>query len=274
MRNLSNEPTGVCGEEFGNKLESVLRKAEVLQENLKRLDGQSSTLVDDMKPVLQQQSQSQHTAQRKDEVKDTKVGPQNAKLIFLPPDPHDTLLYSADNKASKVTRPRSQDTTVSSEASDSLDHTVHCEHKSRACCKLKSNIQIMNSVKSKNVYYHHSPEDSPELHCFKKPSRKASTHANIKDNARRKQRSSRLQNLPKKNIWSAVDYRRKFHSYSRSNPMYGNTVSPWVMISRLSDQIMEKILQEVARETKLDSLVQNIYALELQEGKCFSGLHH
>lgn len=29
MRNLSNEPTGVCGEEFGNKLESVLRKAEV-----------------------------------------------------------------------------------------------------------------------------------------------------------------------------------------------------------------------------------------------------
>jgi len=43
--------------------------------------------------------------------------------------------------------------------------------------------------------------------------------------------------------------------------------------SRLSDQIMEKILQEVARETKLDSLVQNIYALELQEGKCFSGNH-
>jgi len=44
--------------------------------------------------------------------------------------------------------------------------------------------------------------------------------------------------------------------------------------SRLSDQIIEKILQEVARETKLDSLVQNIYALELQEEKCFSGSHH
>ena len=29
VRNLSNEPTGVCGEEFWNKLESVLRKAEV-----------------------------------------------------------------------------------------------------------------------------------------------------------------------------------------------------------------------------------------------------
>jgi hypothetical protein len=28
-RNLSNELTGVCGEEFRNKLESVLRKAEV-----------------------------------------------------------------------------------------------------------------------------------------------------------------------------------------------------------------------------------------------------
>jgi hypothetical protein len=29
MRNLSNELTGVCGEEFRNRLESVLRKAEV-----------------------------------------------------------------------------------------------------------------------------------------------------------------------------------------------------------------------------------------------------
>jgi len=29
MRNLSNELTGVCGEELQNKLESVLRKAEV-----------------------------------------------------------------------------------------------------------------------------------------------------------------------------------------------------------------------------------------------------
>jgi hypothetical protein len=29
MRNLSNELTGVCGEEFRNKLGSVLRKAEV-----------------------------------------------------------------------------------------------------------------------------------------------------------------------------------------------------------------------------------------------------
>jgi hypothetical protein len=29
MRNLSNELTGVCGEELRNKLESVLRKAEV-----------------------------------------------------------------------------------------------------------------------------------------------------------------------------------------------------------------------------------------------------
>lgn len=142
---------------------------------------------------------------------------------------------SADNKASKVTRPRSQDTTVSSEASDTLDHTVHCEHKSRACCKLKSNIQIMNSVNSKNVYRHHGPEDSLELHSFKKPSRKASTHANIKDNARRKQSSSRLQSqltLPKKDVRSAVDYRRKFHSCATSNPMYENTVSPWVVISR------------------------------------------
>ena len=94
----------------------------------------------------------------------------------------------------------------------------------------------MNSLKSKNVYHHHRPEDSPELHCFKEPSKKASTHANIKDNARRKQRSrSRLQiqlTLPKTDIWSAVDYRRKFHSYTTSNPMYENTVSPWVMISR------------------------------------------
>jgi len=165
----------------------------------------------------------------------TIIGPQNAKLIFLPPDPHDTLLYSADNKASKVTRPRSQDTTVSSEAIDTIDHTVHCAHKSRACCKLKSDIQIINSVKSKNVYHHHRPEDSLELHCFKKPSRKASTHADIKDNATRKQRSSRLQSqltLPKKDIRSAVDYRQKFHSYVTSNPMYENTVSPCVIISR------------------------------------------
>jgi hypothetical protein len=29
MRNLSSELTGVCGEELGNKLQSVLRKAEV-----------------------------------------------------------------------------------------------------------------------------------------------------------------------------------------------------------------------------------------------------
>jgi hypothetical protein len=29
MRNLSNERTGVCGEEFPNKLQSVLRKTEV-----------------------------------------------------------------------------------------------------------------------------------------------------------------------------------------------------------------------------------------------------
>jgi len=144
-------------------------------------------------------------------------------------------LDSADNKVSGVTRPRSHDTTVRSDASDTLDHTVHCEHKSRACCKLKSNIPITNSVKSKNVYHHHRPEDSPELHSFKKPSRKASTHANIKDNARRKQRSSRLQSqltLPKKDIRSAVDYRQKFHSYVTCNPMYENTVSPWVMISR------------------------------------------
>lgn len=93
----------------------------------------------------------------------------------------------------------------------------------------------MNSVKSKNVYHHHRPEDSPELHCLKKPSRKASTHANIKDNARRKQSRSRLQSqltLPKKDIRSVVDYRRKFHSYLTSNPMYKNTLSPWVMISR------------------------------------------
>lgn len=162
----------------------------------------------------------------------TKIGPHNAQLIFLPPDPHDTLLDPADNKASKFNRPRSQDTTVSSEASDTLDHTLHCKHKSRACCKLKSNVQMMNSVKSKtNVYDHHRPEDSPELHCFKKTSRKVSAHANIKENARRKQSRSRLQSqltLTKKDIQSAVDYRRKFHSYMQSNTMYKSTV----MISR------------------------------------------
>jgi hypothetical protein len=158
-------------------------------------------------------------------------------MIFLPPDPRDTLLDPADNKASKFNRPRSQDTTVSSEASDTLDHTLHCKHKSRACCKLKSDVQMMNSVKSKtNVYHHHRPEDSPELHCFKKTSRKVSAaHANIKENARRKQSRSRLQSqltLTKKDIQSAVDYRRKFHSYVQSNTMYESTVSPWVMISR------------------------------------------
>jgi len=84
------------------------------------------------------------------------------------------------------------------------------------------------------MYHHHRPEDSPKLQCFKKPSRKASAHANIKDNARRKS-SSRLQSqltLPKKDIRSAVDYRRKFHSYMTSDPIYENTVSPWVMIGR------------------------------------------
>jgi hypothetical protein len=30
MRNMSKEFTGVCGEEFRNKLEPVLRKAEVI----------------------------------------------------------------------------------------------------------------------------------------------------------------------------------------------------------------------------------------------------
>jgi hypothetical protein len=44
--------------------------------------------------------------------------------------------------------------------------------------------------------------------------------------------------------------------------------------SRLSDQLTEKILQEVARETKLEYLVQDIYTLELQEEECFLGSHN
>jgi hypothetical protein len=141
-----------------------------------------------------------------------------------------------DKKERKVTRLRSEDIMVSYEASDTVDHTVHCKHKSRDCCKLKPNVQMMNSVKSKtSIYCQHRPGDSPELHYFKEPSRNASTHANIKENAGREQCKSRLQSpliLSKKDTQSAVDFHQNFHCYMKSNPTHESTSPPWVMISK------------------------------------------
>jgi hypothetical protein len=38
--------------------------------------------------------------------------------------------------------------------------------------------------------------------------------------------------LPEKDIWSAMDYRQKFHCYMKSNPMYKDRAAPWIMIGR------------------------------------------
>jgi hypothetical protein len=169
----------------------------------------------------------------------TKIGPHNAKLICLPPDdtiPHDALLGPSGNRESK--------NTVSPGDCDTSVQNIHSKHKSKSLmqktschtsqgCKLKPNV-ILNSG---NICHQPRPEDSPELDSSKESFRKASTATNnIKVCVERNQHGSGLRSsllsLPKKDILSAMDYRKKFHSYTKSNPMNKGTGAPWVMIGR------------------------------------------
>ncbi|XP_023707272.1 uncharacterized protein LOC111864327 isoform X3 [Cryptotermes secundus] len=292
MRHPPNKLLEICEEEFQKKLGSVLRnlidnlKAERDQENVKQSDGQSSAFVDDMQslsyqvkntasqPLQQSKSDnSLHTTHAKDERRVTKIGPHNAQLIYLPPDDtisHDALLGPSANKESKITLiPGNCDTGVQNgnskhKSRSPMQKTSY--HTSKGCFKLKQNVTL-NSV---NICHQPRSKDSPELDHSMESFRKASTATkNMKVCVGRNQRGSRVQSpllsLPKKDILSAMDYHQKFHCYLKSNPMYKGTAPPWITIGRLSDHIVEQVLQEVVGEMKLESLVKNIYTLELQE---------
>jgi hypothetical protein len=167
----------------------------------------------------------------------TKVGPDNAQLIYLPPDDtisHDALLGHSGNKESKITlSPGDCDTGVQNRhrkhKSRSLMQKTSC-HTSHRYFKLKQNVTL-NSV---NICHQPRPKESPELDSSKESFRKASTAT--KECVGRNQCGSGLQSPPlslsKKDILSAMDYHQKFHCYMKSNPMYKETAAPWIMIGR------------------------------------------
>jgi hypothetical protein len=182
----------------------------------------------------------------------TRIGPQNAQLICLPPDdtiPHTALVDHSDNKESKATRHKSQETTINFGSYDMCVHKAPCRHKLRSLMqktscyssqqcfksKPKKHVQILNSAKSKSK----RPEVAPESDCSKKPFRQASTDTNnIQECVGRNKCECGLRSplptvltLPMKDIQSAMDYHLKFHRYMKFNPMYKSR-TPWIMVRR------------------------------------------
>ncbi|XP_018561085.1 uncharacterized protein LOC108903404 [Anoplophora glabripennis] len=79
-------------------------------------------------------------------------------------------------------------------------------------------------------------------------------------------KSSRyLQKLPKDYALSVIQYKLDFHKHCKQNPMYKKTtnVQPWILMARVSDQLLDNALLGVAREIELNDVVQQVYDSEL-----------
>ncbi|KAJ8959047.1 hypothetical protein NQ318_022302 [Aromia moschata] len=75
-----------------------------------------------------------------------------------------------------------------------------------------------------------------------------------------------LQMLPKTYAVNVIQYKLDFHNSCKTNPMYRKTtdVEPWMLMGRISDDILDFALLGVAREIEVNDIVQKIYESELQ----------
>ncbi|CAG9861528.1 unnamed protein product [Phyllotreta striolata] len=97
-----------------------------------------------------------------------------------------------------------------------------------------------------------------------KAAQKPSTSLNV----RKTSKTSRclLPMLPKQYAINIIQYKLDFGKYSKSIPVYKKTtkILPWVLISNLSEKILNLILRNVTKDIEISEVVENIYQSELQ----------
>ncbi|KAJ8923298.1 hypothetical protein NQ315_001856 [Exocentrus adspersus] len=75
-----------------------------------------------------------------------------------------------------------------------------------------------------------------------------------------------LQKLPKDYALGVIQYKLDFHRHCKQNPMYGKTseIQPWMLMAKISDEILDDALLGVAKEIDLNDIVQQVYDSEFQ----------
>ncbi|KAJ8983944.1 hypothetical protein NQ317_008646, partial [Molorchus minor] len=107
-------------------------------------------------------------------------------------------------------------------------------------------------------------EPTKTVHKTKEKSTKKSKTSTMKL-TRRPKSSKVLQMLPKNYAVNVIQYKLDFHKFCKSDPMYRktSTVEPWLLMGKVSDQILDHILLGIAREIELNDVIQEMYDSEL-----------
>ncbi|RZC18424.1 hypothetical protein BDFB_009034, partial [Asbolus verrucosus] len=75
-----------------------------------------------------------------------------------------------------------------------------------------------------------------------------------------------LKLLPKEYAINIIQYKLRYGHFHKQNPMYRKSanVQPWVLLGRISDQILDYILQSVTGELEVNEILENLYNAEFQ----------
>ncbi|XP_019758498.2 uncharacterized protein LOC109536639 isoform X2 [Dendroctonus ponderosae] len=98
-----------------------------------------------------------------------------------------------------------------------------------------------------------------------KGTQKSKIAANIKI-SRLKKSEKHLPSFDKKQALNAIQYKLDFYRFCKSNPMYkrSTTCEPWILMSRMSEGLLNECLLTVAREIEINDIVENVFQSELQ----------
>ncbi|XP_017777593.1 PREDICTED: uncharacterized protein LOC108563423 isoform X2 [Nicrophorus vespilloides] len=109
---------------------------------------------------------------------------------------------------------------------------------------------------SNELLYKERPED------FTKKSRSQGLNRISKSKMNLRQ----LVMLPKDTVVNIIEYKLDFHKETKGNYMYrkSGNMSPWILMERIADMLMEESLYSIARDIQVDEILQKVYAQEFK----------